>query len=155
MQSFKQRFSLQYVASGAVAAIDSDDLIALFYALKAGYRSNATWLMNSATAQYVMSLKDSNGAYIWSHGDIVSDRPASLLGRPVAVFEELPDVAADSLSVWVGDLNAGVRFIQRPGINLLPDPFTSKPNILYYAYVRVGLQLRDSSAIKVLKTAVS
>ncbi len=147
--------TLEYVPSGSATNIDSDALISLFYALKSGYRSNAAWLMNSNTARYVMQMKDSNGSYIWSHGDITNDRPPTLLGRPVAIFEELPDIAADSLSVWVGDFNAGIRFIQRPGINLLPDPYTNKPNVNFYAYGRVGMNIRDSSAIKALKTATS
>ena len=61
--------SLGYIASGAAGAFaasnPSDNLIDLIYALKAGYRQNASFVMNRRTQATVRKFKDSTGNYLW------------------------------------------------------------------------------------------
>lgn len=147
--------SIQYVASGNATLLDdADKLIELFYELKAGHRSRSTWLMNSNTARTVMQLKDGNGNYLWNHGDIASDRPATLMGRPVVILEDLPDVGADTFPIWVGDWKTAIRFINGEAATVTPDPYTNRPNVDFYSYFYVGFSVRDSEAIKALKIAL-
>ncbi len=144
--------TLQYTASGNATALDdADKLIELFYALKAGHRSRSTWLMNSNTARTVMQLKDGIGNYLWSHGDVASDRPATLLSRPVVILEDLPDIGADTFPVWVGDWRSAIRFINSGIADVTPDPYSNRPNVDFYSYFYVGYSVRDTEAVKALK----
>lgn len=126
-----------------------DALLDALYGLKQQYRANATWFMNRKTAKEVRKLKDSNGAYIWSPG-IAAGQPASLLGYPVASFEDMPDMAAGSLSVAVGDMRAAYQIVDRAGIRTLRDPYSAKPYVEFYTTKRVGGDVVNFEALKLV-----
>ncbi|MFV0361180.1 phage major capsid protein [Tropicimonas sp.] len=143
--------ALGYVASGADGAFGSADaLIDLVYALGAVYRANASFVMNSKTAGTVRKLKDSDGRFLWSDG-LAAGEPARLLGYPVLIAEDMPDIAPDSCAIAVGDFAAGYTVAERPDLRVLRDPFSAKPHVLFYATKRVGGDVSDFAAIKVLK----
>jgi HK97 family phage major capsid protein len=79
------------------AAVSSDGLIDLLYKLKAKYRKNAVWVMNSNTAATLQKLKNGNGDYIW-RDRLVAGSPDTLLGRPVQYLETMPDADAGKRS---------------------------------------------------------
>jgi HK97 family phage major capsid protein len=139
-------------ANGAFAAAPAggDALIDALYALKAQYRVNAVWFMNRATLALVRKIKDQDGAYMWSPG-IAAGQPATLLGYPVASFEDMPAPATSSLSVAVGDMRAAYQIVDRIGIRMLRDPYTAKPKILFYATKRTGGALVNGEAIKLIR----
>ncbi len=124
-----------------------DILIDAVYALKAEYRSNATWLMNSKTAGIVRKFKDTDGRFLWADS-IAAGQPSTLLGYPVEIDEYAPDIATDAPAIWFGDFAQGYIIVERPDLRLLRDPFTSKPNVVFYAYRRVGGGLQNSEAVK-------
>lgn len=139
------------VSGGFAAAPNGGDvLIDALYGLKAPYRANATWFMNRATTKAVRKLKDSDGAYLWSPG-IAAGQPASLLGYPVAPFEDMPDPAASSLSIAVGDMRAAYQIVDRVGIRVLRDPYTAKPYVGFYTTKRVGGDVVNFEAIKIIR----
>jgi HK97 family phage major capsid protein len=143
-------------ASGAFAAAPSggDVLIDALYGLKAQYRANATWFMNRATTKTVRKLKDSDGAYLWSPG-IAAGQPASILGYPLAAFEDMPAVAAGSLSIAVGDMRAAYQIVDRVGIRTLRDPYSAKPFIQFYSTKRVGGDVVNFEALKLVSFSAS
>ena len=143
-------------ANGAFAAAPNggDVLLTALYDLKAQYRSNATWFMNTATMAAVRKLKDSNGAYIWSPG-IAAGQPATLLGYPVATFEDMPDLATGSLSIAVGDLRQAYQVVDRMGIRMLRDPYTTKGSVLFYATKRTGGDMINGEALKLIEFSAS
>jgi HK97 family phage major capsid protein len=149
---------LGYVASGAAGAFaasePADALIDLVYALKAGYRQNGTFVMNRRTQSEVRKLKDDSGNYLWSPG-IAAGEPATLLGYPVATDDNMPDIAADSLSIAFGDFRRGYLVVDRMGVRVLRDPYSAKPYVLFYVTKRVGGGVADFDAIKLLKFAAS
>ncbi|SFP48975.1 phage major capsid protein, HK97 family [Tranquillimonas alkanivorans] len=146
---------LGYVASGADGAfVDADPLIDLVYALGAQYRANATFVMNSKTAGVVRKLKDGDGRFYWSDG-LASGEPARLLGYPVLIAEDMPDIGSGATAVAFGDFRAGYTIAERPDLRLLRDPFSAKPHVLFYATKRVGGDVSDFAAIKLLKFSVS
>jgi HK97 family phage major capsid protein len=120
-------------ASGALASAPDggDALINALYGLKQQYRANATWFMNRATTKLVRKAKDTDGAYLWSPG-IQAGQPATLLGYPVAAFEDMPDPAASSLSIAVGDMREAYQIVDRLGIRTLRDPYSAKPYVEFY-----------------------
>jgi len=133
----------------AAAPNGGDVLITALYGLKAQYKANAVWFMNRTTAALTRKLKDSDGSYIWSPG-IAAGQPATLLGYPVASFEDMPSPATGSLSITVGDMRQAYQIVDRMGIRMLRDPFTAKPKILFYATKRTGGAMINGEAIKTI-----
>lgn len=148
--------TLQYMASGAAAAIDdADTFIDLVQVLKKGYRGNARWLMNKLTVGTVMKLKDGDGNYLWKMGDIKAGQPDRLLGYAVAESEEMPDIAADAFPIAFGDFKAGYVLADLVGFRLTRDEITEPGFVKWYARRRLGGNIRKSEAIKLVKVAVS
>ena len=147
--------ALGYVATGVDGALGNGDaIIDLVYALGAEYRANGTFVMNSKTAGEVRKLKDGDGRFLWSDG-LAAGEPARLLGYPVLIAEDMPDISSGSASIAFGDFAAGYTVAERPDLRVLRDPFSAKPNVLFYATKRVGGDVSDFAAIKVLRFAVS
>ena len=143
---------IEQVNSGTSATITADGLMKLFYALKDAYAANATFLMQRAAVQSVRLLKASNGQYLWQPG-LALGAPDTLLGVPVLMAADMPTIAADALSVAVGDFKRGYQIVDRIGIRILRDPFTDKPFVKFYTTKRVGGDVRQFDAIKLLKLA--
>lgn len=147
--------NIGYVPTGLDSALGNGDaVIDLVYALGAEYRANGTFVMNSKTAGEVRKLKDGDGRFLWSDG-LAAGEPARLLGYPVLIAEDMPDIASGSDSIAFGDFAAGYTVAERPDLRVLRDPFSAKPNVLFYATKRVGGDVSDFAAIKVLRFAVS
>ncbi|MCW5691842.1 MAG: phage major capsid protein [Pseudolabrys sp.] len=147
-----------YIASGATGAFagsnPADALIDLIYALKAGYRQNAHFVMNRKTQSSVRKFKDTSGQYLWQPPAMAGGR-ASLMTFPVVEAEDMPDIAANSLSVAFGDFARGYLIVDRAGVSVLRDPYSAKPYVLFYTTKRVGGGIQDFDAIKVMKFAAS
>lgn len=140
------------VAGGFAADSPTDTLISLAYALKQGYRQNATWLMNRKTQGTIRKFKDANGDYIWQPS-VVAGQPSTLLGYPVADDDNIADVAAGAYPVAFGDFKRGYLIVDRVGIRVLRDNLTQKPYVLFYTTKRVGGGVQNFEAIKLLKVA--
>ncbi len=149
--------SIGFLATGAAGAFPTanptDKLIDLVYALKAEYRANAHFVMNRATQAQIRKFKDADGTYIWQPSHVPGELP-TLLGHPVVEAEDMPDIAADSHAIAFGDFRRGYLVVDRVGIRVLRDPYSSKPYVLFYTTKRVGGGVQDFDAIKLLKFAV-
>jgi HK97 family phage major capsid protein len=147
-----------YIASGAAGAFaasnPSDVLVDLVYAVKAGYRQNGVFVMNRKTQSTIRKFKDTAGNYLWQPPAIAGGK-ASLMTFPVIEAEDMPDIAANSLSVAFGDFNRGYLVVDRAGVSVLRDPYMAKPYVLFYTTKRVGGGVQDFDAFKVMKFAVS
>jgi HK97 family phage major capsid protein len=149
---------LGYIATGTAGAFPTSDpsdvLIDLIYALKAGYRQNAVFVMNRKTQSVVRKFKDSGGSYLWQPPAAAGGR-ATLMTFPVIEAEDMPDIAANSLSIAFGDFSRGYLVVDRQGVTVLRDPYSAKPYVLFYTTKRVGGGVQDFDAIKLLKFAAS
>lgn len=150
--------SLQYVASGAAgafaAASPQDKLIDLVQSLRAPYRQGASFVMNSATLAVIRKMKTDDGAFIWQPS-LAAGQPATLLGYPVVEAEDMPDIAAESLSIAFGNFQAGYVISERSETSILRDPFSNKPFVHFYAVKRIGGAVSNSEAIKLMKFSAS
>jgi HK97 family phage major capsid protein len=150
--------SLQYVAAGAAgnfaASSPADKIIDLVHALRPPYRQGATFVMASDTLARIRKFKTADGAFIWSPGLTVG-QPGSLLGYPVVEAEDMPLVAADSLSIAFGNFRSGYVIADRGETVILRDPYSNKPFVHFYASKRVGGAVVNSEAIKLMKFSVS
>jgi len=127
-----------------------DKLIDALYSLKAPYRANANWFMTRAVTALARKLKDSDGQYQWQPSN-QAGQPATLLGYPVASFEDLEALAANSLSMAVGDMREAYQIVDRIGIRTLRDPYSSKPYVEFYTTKRVGGDVVNFEAIKLIE----
>jgi HK97 family phage major capsid protein len=139
-------------ASGAFAAVPNggDVLINALYSLKAAYAANATWFMNRTVFAAVRKLKDSDGAYLWQPG-IAAGQPVTILGKPYASFEDMPNLGASSLSIAVGDMAQAYQIVDRLGISTLRDPYSYKPFVGFYSRKRVGGAIVNGEALKIIR----
>ncbi|GJE29507.1 phage major capsid protein [Methylobacterium organophilum] len=145
---------LGFVATGANGAFPasnpSDVLFDLVYALRAGFRQGASFVMNRRVQSTIRKFKDADGNYLWQP-PLAADRAATLMGFPVAEAEAMPDLATGSLSVAFGDFRRGYLVVDRTGLRTLRDPYSAKPYVLFYTTKRVGGGVQDFDAIKLLK----
>lgn len=143
---------IQQVSSGSSGAVTADKLIELYYSLKEAYATHASFLMNRSTAQAVRQLKDSTNQYIWNPG-LAMGSPDTLLGVPVHQAADMPVPSANSLSIIVGDFKSAYQIVDRNGISVLRDPFTDKPFVKFYTTKRVGGDVVNFEAVKIMKLA--
>lgn len=146
--------NLGYVPTGVAGEVTADSIVDVVYALGAQYRANASFVMNSKTAGFVRKLKDMDGRFLWSDG-LAAGEPARLMGYPVLIAEDMPDAGADEMAMAFGDFAAGYTIAERPDLRILRDPFSAKPHVLFYATKRVGGDVSDFAAIKLLKFGTS
>ena len=145
--------TLQYVGSGDADGFDANPdakLIDLVHTLKSGHRQGASFVMNSTTLAEVRKLKTADGAFLWQPG-LVEGQPDRLLGYPVVEAEDMPDIAGGEYPIAFGNFRHGYLIAERSATQILRDPFTNKPFVHFYATKRVGGQVLDSNAIKLLK----
>ncbi|MEQ8295231.1 MAG: phage major capsid protein [Nitratireductor sp.] len=149
---------LGYVATGVDGALPASDasdvLIDTIYALKAGYRQNAGWVMNRKTQAAIRKLKDADGNYLWQPPASPGSR-AMLMGFPLVEAEDMPDIASNATAIAFGDFGRGYLVVDRTGVRVLRDPYSAKPYVLFYTTKRVGGGVQDFDAIKLLKFGAS
>jgi HK97 family phage major capsid protein len=146
--------TLQFVTTGFAGAFPgtnpADKLIDLVQSLRSPYRQGAVFVMNSATASAIRKFKTAAGAFLWQPS-AVAGQPDTFLGYRVIEAEDMPDIAADSLSIAFGNFRTGYLITERTETQILRDPYTNKPFVHFYATKRVGGQVANSEAIKLLK----
>lgn len=92
------------VTAAGATAITADELIDLYYSLKAPYRKNAVWVLNDSTVKVIRKLKDSNGNYLLQPA-LKDGEVSTILGRPYFTSEHAPEIAAGAKTVIFGDLS--------------------------------------------------
>ncbi len=124
------------------SAITTDELIDLFHSLKRAYRRNGTFMFNDTLAKAIRKLKDSNGQYVWQPG-LVAGQPDTLLGRPVAISDDVAGFAANALVMAFGDFSY-YRIQDRVGISM------QRLNELYAGSGQVGFRMNKRTDGKLL-----
>jgi HK97 family phage major capsid protein len=140
-----------FIATSSSAG-PADCLIDMQTRLKSGHRANGAWLMNARTAGIVRKFRDLDGRFLWQD-QMMSGEPALLLGHPVYIADDMDDVASGNMPIAFGDVRAAYTYVSRPGLKLLRDPYTDRPNVQFYAYTRAGGALVNSEAVKFLRVS--
>ena len=134
------------VAGTLTAAIKSDDMLDLVYALKRPYRKKASFIMNDKTLSSLRKLKDNNGAYIWQPS-YQAGEPDRVLGYAVHTSAYAPEDAiafGDYKYYNIGD--RGTRSFSE-----LRELFAGNGMIGYVAKERVDGKLILPEAVQILK----
>ena len=138
------------VTTASATEIKADEVIDLFYSLKAPYRKNAVWVLNDATVKAIRKLKDGQGNYLWQPA-LTSDTPDTLLGRPVYTSSYVPTIAAGAKTIAFGDFSY-YWIADRQGrvFKKLSELYAATDQTGFVATQRVDGKLILPEAIKVL-----
>ena len=138
--------------TAGATAITSDELVDVQDILKTGYRPE--WFMNRGTRSYVRKLKDGDGNYLWQTSYQMS-APDELLGKPVCIFEDMPDIASGAIAVGYGDIRETYMIVDRAGMSILKDPYTAAQTgqIVFQFKRRVTAGIKNWDAMKYLRQA--
>lgn len=148
---------IQRVESATQNVIAGDDLIELLYSLKSDYLQGSLFALNRNTEKVLRKLKGSDGHYIWQPG-LNGPSSNTILGYGIKHFADL--FAYDSATaannggkeqIIFGNFKAGYQIVDRIGIRVLRDPYSSKPFVEFYSTKRVGGGVKNFEALKVLK----
>lgn len=130
----------------------ADAIIDLYYALRSGYRTGASFITSDAVMGTIRKMKDGEGNYLWAPPTAV-DMPATFLGKPVITDDYMPGVANGAFPIAFANFKRAYTIIDRMGIRVLRDPYTKKPFVGFYTTKRVGGGVTNFEAIKLLKVA--
>jgi len=143
-------FTVTGAAADFAASDPADALIDLFYSLKEGHRNGASWLTSDAVMGTIRKFKDGDGNYLWAPPSGPAN-VTTILGKPVATDDNMPALGANAFPVAFGNFQRSYLIADRAGIRVLRDPYTSKPNVLFYTTKRVGGGIVNFEALKLLK----
>ena len=139
------------VTAASSTAITADEIIDLYYSLKAPYRKNAVWILNDSTVRAIRKLKDGSGQYLWQTA-LHEGEHETLMGKPVITSPYVPEIAAgkkvamfgDFSYYWIGD-RQGITFKR------LNERYADYGQVGFLASMRVDGKLVLPEAIKVLQ----
>lgn len=142
------------VSGDWAASNEADVFLTTMGTMKDVYLNGASWAMNRTVRAATRKLKDGNGQYLLAM-DFTNGPSTSLLGLPVLSFEDMPAIAANSLSIALANFSAAYQIVDRIGIRVLRDPYTSKPYVKFYTTRRVGGDVLNFEAIKLIRFAAA
>lgn len=133
---------------------EGDVLMDAFHALKAQYLQGAKWLMSRSAMAAVRKLKDENRQYLWQPS-MIEGTPPTLLGCPVYIADDMPalDAKQPATAIAFGNFREAYQIVDRAGLHVLRDPFSAKPYVEFYTTKRVGGDVLNFDALKLIHFA--
>lgn len=141
---------IKHQITAETAAVSFDDIICLMAEMEDIYMGNARFLMNRRTYSELKQIKDASGHYLWQHS-LTEKGEEALFGVPITICSEMPDIASNKVPIALADFKIAYKIIDRTDIRLMRDPFTQKPFVKFYTTKRVGGDVINKNAIKLLK----
>ena len=132
--------------------LSADDIIKLFFSIKEIYANNTNFLMSRDSLQKVRMLKDKNGQYLWQP-NLSEGGSSTLFGSKIYVSTNMPNLDAGKVPIAFGNFKNAYQIIDRGDVRVLRDPFTHKPYIKFYSTKKVGGDIVNFEAIKLLEIA--
>lgn len=150
---------IKSATDGALGANDAavvDFLRTIPLAMKTGYLGNARWMMNRATHNVLVNLKNSDGEYFLQR-ELVNAAAERLFGYPIIINEDMASIPATTNTgaavILFGDFARAYQVIDRVGVSMLRDPYTAPGSVNFYTRKRVGSMKLDVSALKVVSVS--
>lgn len=143
---------VQQVNSTSNGAYTYAGLVNLLAALKMEYFNGAVFATNRASLGALLKIVDGQQRPIFNMNyDVNTNTFGTMLGLPVAIFNDMQAIATGSLSLALANFKQGYKIVDRRGISLLRDPYTNKPYVQFYVTKRVGGDVANWEAIKIQK----
>lgn len=142
-------------ADAAAAAITYDNLVDLLHSVDPAYRKNGTWMFHDNTLKALKKLKDENGQYIFQTS-LRDDEPATVLGKPFIVNNDMPEIGASAKSIAFGDFKKYlVRRVKNYAVKRLDERYADLNSTAFILFVRMDGRVLDAGThpIKYLQHA--
>lgn len=130
----------------------ADILYEALYGLESGYLQGASWLLSRSTLARIRKMKDNEGHYLWQPS-MIQGEPSTLLGHPIHMSDAMPNIANDALPIAFGNFKEAYTIVDRFNVRILRDPFTAKPYVKFYTTKRVGGDVTNFKALKLIQTS--
>ena len=141
------------VTAASQTAITADEVIKLHDAVKDRFQGNAIWIMSPATRTALRLLKDSMGRYMLQD-DISLPFGTSLLGKPVYVSDNMPDIAAGKSAIFYGDFKGlATKFSENINIQVLRERYADEHADGVIGWFEFDSKVEDAQKLAVLKMA--
>lgn len=136
------------VTAADPAKIAYDEIVKLYFSLKAEYRENAVFLMHDETAMLLRTLKDTAGNYLWN---ATND---TIFSKPVVTSSHMPTIAAGAKSIVFGDLSYYWIVERQPlTVKVLSELYAQQGQIGFSSFERLDGKLILPEAVQVLQQA--
>ena len=110
----------------SASAITADDVIKLQGKVKDEFQNNAIWIMSPATREALRLLKDNMGRYLLND-DISAPFGKTLLGKPVFVSDNMPDIDGGNTVIYYGDMHGlATKFSEQINIQVLRERYADE-----------------------------
>ena len=142
------------VTAAATGAIASDELITFQHSVNAAYRRSpkCRWQFADTTLAAFRKLKDGDGNYLWQMGDVRTEAPDTLLGKPYSINDDVPAIGAGNRAVIFGDHSK--YFVRKVGsVRTIVARERFAPNLGILGVHRFDGELVDTAAVKHLRLA--
>ncbi len=150
--------TFEHVATASNGSFGTDPagvqkLIAVKHKLNPAYLSGAAWFMNRTTVAQLRTLTDASasGGFVFVP-DFSGQAAGSILGYPIHLLEDMATyTTTDALAVAFGNMRETYTIVDRLGVRMLRDPYSSKPYVEFYTTARVGGDVLNFNAMKFVK----
>lgn len=130
-----------YTAASA-SVITADEVVKVHDMIKDEFQPNAMWVMSPATRTALRTLKDGMGRYLLQD-DISLPFGTSLLGKPVYVSDNMPDIATKNHVIYYGDFKGlATKFSEEMNVEVLRERYAAQ-----HAYGVIGWLEFDGKVI--------
>lgn len=114
------------------------------------------FLIQRASVANIMQIKDGMGQPIFNmfaarDTGNNAGMETTIMGKQIYFAADVAAIATNALAMIYGDIKRAYQIVDRTGIRILRDPFTSKPNVLFYVTKRVGGGVKNFEAFKLGK----
>lgn len=141
------------VTAGSASAIVLEDVINVHDAIKDQFQQNACWIMSSATRTALRKLKSTTG-YPLLNDDISTPFGTSLLGKPVYVSDNMPNIATGAKVIYYGDFaGLGTKFSEEINIEVLRERYADEHAVGVIGWFEFDAKVIDEQQIAVLAMA--
>lgn len=141
------------VTAAAATAITADEVVKLKDSIKDVYQRNAIWIMSPATRTALRLLKGTDGHYLLQD-DITSEFGSTLLGKPVYVSDNMPDLAANKTAIFYGDLTGlAVKFSEDISTQILREKYADEHATGIVSWFEFDSKVQDSQKLAKLVMA--
>ena len=143
------------VTAAATSAITADEVVRLHDAIKDDFQGNAIWIMSPATRTALRTLKSSTGYYLLND-DISTPFGTSLLGKPVYVSDNMPDMGAGKTAIYYGDMRGlATKFSEDINIEVLREKYATMHAVGVVGWLEFDAKVEDAQKIAKLVMAAS
>ncbi len=145
----------QKVYAGSTSAITADKVIELKDSVKDAFQNNAMWIMSRATRTALRLLKDDVGRYLLQD-DITAPFGSTLLGKPVYVSDNMPEIASGVNAIYYGDFKGlATKFSEDVNIQVLREKYATQHAVGVVGWVSFDAKVENAQAISALVMSVS